>query len=307
MVTLAPDGVKEYGVWVKNTGDGRDNAVFEINGLEGLATRTLRMNGLTVEDPVQIPVGFGIWNLTRGEFALDQSGTPVTESSKSGVESRMLELDLMVGHEARPFEQYFLLTITVNPSAETGDGGVLEIVVMSESNSANRSGRATVALDVQIIYDLTFMDENIETEYKVSFSEKTQFEIELHNTGNIRSEVRIFASENLRGWSVSLDNDFECTHDGGELLCWIDVDASVLVEVIVRPPSGAEMEDTFKFTLSSEPVETGVVNRQNIEFTVESQQDSGLFGGALSNGTTMWIASGLVFALLVAYLMRGKP
>jgi len=307
MATLAPNGIKQYGVWVKNTGDGKDNAVFELNGLEGLATRTLRMNGLTVEDPVQIPIGFGIWNLTRGEFALDQSGTPVTESSKSGVESRMLELDLMVGHEARPFEQYFLLTITVNPSAETGDGGVLEIVVMSESNSANRSGRATVALDVQIIYDLTFMDENIETEYKVSFSEKTQFEIELHNTGNIRSEVRIFASENLRGWSVSLDNDFECTHDGGELLCWIDVDASVLVEVIVRPPSGAEMEDTFKFTLSSEPVETGVVNRQNIEFTVESQQDSGLFGGALSNGTTMWIASGLVFALLVAYLMRGKP
>jgi len=307
MATLAPNGVKEYGVWVKNTGDGRDNAVFEISGLEGLATRTLRMNGMAVEDPVQIPIGYGIWNLTRGEFAIDQSGTPVTESSKSGAESRMLELDLMVGHEARPFEQYFLLTLIVNPSAETGDGGVLEIVVMSESNSANRSGRATVALDVQIIYELTFMDENIDTEYKVSFSEKTQFEIELHNTGNIRSEVRIFASENLRGWSVSLDSDFECIPDGGELLCWIDVGASVLVEVIVRPPSGAEMEDTFKFTLSSEPVETGVVNRQNIEFTVESQQDTGLFGGALSNGTTMWIASGLVFSLLVAYLMRKKP
>ena len=305
--TLAPEGTKEYGLWVKNTGDGKDYAVFEINGLEGLATRTLRMNGIVVEDPIQIPIGFGIWNLSRGEFALDQSGVPVTESSKNGAESRMLELDLMIGHEARPFEQYFLLTIIVNPNAETGDGGVLEIVVTSESNSANRSGRVTVSLDVQIIYDLTFMAESIETEYTVSFSEKTEFEIELHNIGNIRSEVRIFASENLRGWSISLDSIDECTHDGRELLCWIDVDDSVLVEVIVRPPVDAEMEDTFKFTLSTEPVETGVVGRQNIEFTIQSKHDSGLFGGVLGNSTTTWIASGLVFSILIAFLMRKKP
>ena len=311
LATLAPDGVKEYGVWVKNTGDGKDYAVFEINGLEGLATRTLRMNGLVVEDPIQIPIGYGIWNLTRGEFVLDESTIPITESSKNGVESRMLELDLFAGHEARPFEQYFLLTITVNPSAETGDGGLLEVVVMSESNSANRSGRVSVTLDVQIIYELTFMNkeigEEIIVEYKVSFSEKTQFEVELHNTGNIRSEVRVFASENLRGWSVSLENTYECNREGGDLVCWIDVDSSVLIEVTVRPPSGAEMEDTFKFTLSSEPVETGVVDRQNIEFTIHGEQDSGLFGGALSSGPAPLIASGLVISLLAAYFLRKKP
>ncbi len=311
MATLAPEGVKEYGVWVKNTGDGKDFAVFEINGLEGLATRTLRMNGLMVEDPIEIPIGYGIWNLTRGQFVLDESATAITESSKNGVESRMLELDLFAGHEARPFEQYFLLTLTVNPSAETGDGGLLEIVVMSESNSANRSGTVSVSLDVQIIYELTFMNEQIGeeiiVEYEVSFSEKTQFEIELQNTGNIRSEVRVFASENLRGWSVSLENSFECNREGGELVCWVDVDSSVLIEVTVRPPSGAEMDDTFKFTLSSEPVETGVVDRQNLEFTVNGKQDSGLFGDALDSNTASLIASGLVISLLVAYLMRKKP
>jgi len=311
MATLAPDGVKEYGVWVNNTGDGKDYAVFEINGLEGLATRTLRMNGLVVEGPIQIPVGYGIWNLTRGQFVLDESAIPITESSNSGIQSRMLELDLFAGHEVRPFEQYFLLTITVNPSAETGDGGLLEIVVMSESNSADRSGKVSVSLDVQIIYELTFMsdemDKEIIVEYDVSFSEKTQFEIELHNTGNIRSEFRVFASENLRGWSVSLENTYECDREGGEMVCWIDVGSSVLIEVTVRPPSDAEMDDTFKFTLSSEPVETGVVDRQNLEFTVHGEQDSGLFGGALSNGPAPLIASGLVISLLVAYFMRKKP
>jgi hypothetical protein len=223
----------------------------------------------------------------------------------------MLELDLFAGHEARPFEQYFLLTITVNPSAETGDGGQLEVVVMSESNSANRSGKVSVSLDVQIIYELTFMsdemDEEIILEYEVSFSEKTQFEIELHNTGNIRSEFRVFASENLRGWSVSLENVYDCDREGGEMLCWIDVDSSILIEVIVRPPSDAEMDDTFKFTLSSEPVETGVVDRQNLEFTVHGEQDSGLFGSALSSGPAPLIASGLVISLLIAYFMRKKP
>lgn len=42
IATLAPNGIQEYDVWVKNTGDGRDYVVFEINGLEGLATRTLK-------------------------------------------------------------------------------------------------------------------------------------------------------------------------------------------------------------------------------------------------------------------------
>jgi uncharacterized membrane protein len=313
MTTLAPDGVKEYGLWVKNTGDVQDYAVFEINGLEGLATRTLKMDGYwTVDEPVQIPVGYGIWNLTRGQFVLDESATPITESTKNGMESIMLGLDLFAGHEARPFEQYFLLTITVNPSAETGNGGVLEVVVMSESNSANRSGRVSIALDVQIIYELTFInqeiDEEIVVEYDVSFSEKTQFEIELYNTGNIRSEFRVFTSENLRGWSVSLDNTAECNREGVvEMVCWVDVDSSILIEVTIRPPSDAEMDDTFKFTLSSEPVETGVVDRQNLEFTIHGEQDAGLFGDTLSNNSTSLIASGLVISLLVAYLMRKKP
>jgi hypothetical protein len=264
-----------------------------------------------VGDPIQIPIGYGIWNLTRGQFVLDESAKPITESSKNGVESRMLELDLFAGHEAKLFEQYFLLTLTVNPSAETGDGGLLEIVVMSESNSANRSGTVSISLDVQIIYELTFMSEEIgeeiTVEYDVSFSEKTQFEIELQNTGNIRSEIRVFASENLRGWSVSLENSFECNREGGELVCWVDVDSSVLIEVTVRPPNGAEMDDTFKFTLSSEPVETGVVDRQNLEFTVNGKQDSGLFGDALGSNTASLIASGLVISLLAAYFMRKKP
>ena len=206
LVTLAPSGSKEYGVWVKNTGDRDDDALFEINGLEGIATRDIRMNGMKVEGPVEIPVGFGIWNLSRGEFSIDELGKPITESSKNGVESRMLELDLIMGHEARPFEQYFLLTLAVNPSAETGDSGVLEIVVTSVSNAANRSGRATIALDVQIIYDFKFIDENIATDYIVSFTERAEFEVEVYNSGNIRSEVRIFTSENLRDWSVSISN-----------------------------------------------------------------------------------------------------
>ena len=89
-----------------------------------------------------------------------------------------------------------------------------------------------------------------------------------------------------------------------ELLCWIEVDSSILIEVIVRPPSGGEMEDIFKFTLSSEPVETGVVDRENIEFTVQSQEEVGAFGGIFDNEVTMWILGGLFISIIVAFLMR---
>ena len=100
---------------------------------------------------------------------------------------------------------------------------------------------------------------------------------------------------------------YECSREGGEMVCWIDVDSSILLEVTVRPPNDAEMDDTFKFTLSSEPVETGVVDRQNLEFTIHGAQDSGLFGDTLSSNSASLIAGGLVISVLIAYLMRKKP
>ena len=40
-VVLPPNGQETIGMWVKNTGDGNDDAVFTLGGLEGIATRAM--------------------------------------------------------------------------------------------------------------------------------------------------------------------------------------------------------------------------------------------------------------------------
>ena len=40
-VVLPPNGQQTLGMWVRNTGDGNDDAVFTLGGLEGIATRSM--------------------------------------------------------------------------------------------------------------------------------------------------------------------------------------------------------------------------------------------------------------------------
>ena len=60
--TLPPSGSQTYGFWVRNTGDGNDKAVFDVSGLEGIATREITLYGLPVAGEIPIPVGFGVWD-----------------------------------------------------------------------------------------------------------------------------------------------------------------------------------------------------------------------------------------------------
>ena len=77
-----------------------------------------------------------------------------------------------------------------------------------------------------------------------------------------------------------------------------------MIEVLVRPPFSAELEDTFKFTISVEPTETGVVDRENIEFEVVGEPSKGLLGLGLSDQVVSSLGLGLVVLLGVALLPR---
>ena len=119
------------------------------------------------------------------------------------------------------------------------------------------------------------------------------------NTGNIRSEIRVFASENLRGWSVVLDSDhLGCTMENNDLLCMVDEGETLYVNVTVRAPYGAEIDDTYKFTVSAEPTETGVLDRQNIEFAAMGTAPEGVLG--LSNVMVAQVAGAVLAVLLIA-------
>ena len=218
----------------------------------------------------------------------------------------MFNNDLMEGHEVRPFEVYIELTISVNPGAQTGQGGLLEILATSVSNAADRSGLVTISLEVSIIHEIEFVEAGARQELDVVYGQPavTQ-EISVVNTGNIRSEIRVFASENLRGWSVVLDSDhLGCITENNDLLCTVNEGDTLYVNVTVRAPYGAEMDDTYKFTVSAEPTETGVLDRQNIEFAAMGVAPQGVLG--LSNAMVAQVAGAVLVVLLIAAVLSRR-
>jgi len=312
-VLLPPSGSQTHGFWIQNTGDGNDQAIFDISGLEGVATREITLYGLPIEGEISIPNGFGIWSINNSAFLVDASGEPIVGNSKDAVDYQMRELNLGDGgYDVRPFELYFEIELVVNPSAETGDGGILKFVVSSTKNAANRSGFFDISLDVQIIYAFEFEQIQGGTEFDVIYPDKEVFVINLTNTGNIEAEVIIFSSESFRGWSVILDEvegTDSCRIEINDFICEIEVGQAIGIEVIIRTPVGAEVADIYKFTLSAEPVETGVVDRENIEFTVNGDADAGLFGLGIQSEhvtTGFYGLFGIIFAVLVYRSFFGR-
>ena len=306
-VVLPPNGQHTIGMWVRNTGDGNDDAVFTLGGLEGIATRSMVAYNLPVTGELPVPKGFGIWDLANGTFVMDaDTQEPLLGRDEVEADNIRFNNDLMEGHEVRPFEVYIELTLSVNPGAQTGQGGLLEILATSVSNAADRSGLVTISLEVSIIHEIEFVEAGERQELDVVYGQPavTQ-EISVVNTGNIRSEIRVFASENLRGWSVVLDSDHPgCSTENSDLLCTVDEGETLLVEVTVRAPYGAEMDDTYKFTVSAEPTETGVLDRQNIEFAAMGAAPEGVLG--LSNAMVAQVAGAVLVVLGIAAVLSRR-
>jgi uncharacterized membrane protein len=305
-VVLPPSGERTIGMWVRNTGDGNDDAVFTLGGLEGIATRSMTAYGLPVTGELAVPRGYGIWDITNATYVTESSGQPYLLSDKDAAEMKMLDLGLTFeDYRAQPYEVYIELTLRVNPGAQTGQGGLLEILVTSVSNAADRSGLVTVSLEVSIVHEITFAEEGIRQEVDIVYGQKAAVkEISILNTGNVRTEIRVFASENLRGWSVLLDSDnLDCQTENSDLLCMVDEGERLYVNVTIRAPYGAEMEDLYKFTVSAEPTETGVLDRQNIEFAAQGMPAEGVLG---LSSTTLAQAGGVVLVVLLLLAAIGR-
>jgi hypothetical protein len=267
-----------------NTGDGNDQALFDLSGLEGIATRDLTLNGLPVDGPVNVPVGYGIWDFANQTF-LYENGGPITSPTENGAQTIMLDLPdySNTSYEARPFKLKMELKLTVNPGANTGEGGVLDLTVTSVSNAANRSGKISITLDVQIVYELEFETEELETEMRLTYPDRLEYTLNFTNTGNTETEVLVFASDSFRGWNVLIESDFDgCDLDGSDFICDVDVGEVVPLRISVRPPFEMDIENEFKFTISIQPTETGVIDRENIEFEVLGVPSKGLLGLGLS-------------------------
>ena len=305
---LAPGDEEDVGLWIRNMGNGDDTAVLELTGLNGIATRTVFNKGLPLasNNEINVPFGYGIWDENNSAFVIDASGAPYIENTEDAMQEEMLfTLNLSQGYQVRPYEMYLQLKVEVNEATLTGEGGNLYIVVTSKSNAANRTGQATVSLSVQKFFDLDIV-EPASTSFDLTYPESRSFTIQIRNDGNVETETEIFSSENLRGWKIELeDPQDDCeTVTLSSLLCTIEKGEVLNITVEIKPPYGAELSDTFDFTISAQPEEIGVIGRVNQQFEVTGNLEEGLFG--LADDTTLTLFAGGFLLLVGLVFILGR-
>lgn len=305
---LAPGDEEDVGLWIRNMGNGDDTAVLELTGLNGIATRTVFNKGLPLasNNEINVPFGYGIWDENNSAFVIDASGAPYIENTEDAMQEEMLfTLNLSQGYQVRPYEMYLQLRVEVNEATLTGEGGNLYIVVTSKSNAANRTGQATVSLSVQKFFDLDIV-EPASSSFDLTYPESRSFTIQIRNDGNVETETEIFSSENLRGWKIELeDPQDDCeTVTLSSLLCTIDKGEVLNITVEIKPPYGAELSDTFDFTISAQPEEIGVIGRVNQQFEVTGNLEEGLFG--LADDTTLTLFAGGFLLLVGLVFILGR-
>ena len=76
------------------------------------------------------------------------------------------------------------------------------------------------------------------------------------------------------------------------------------ITVEIKPQYGAELSDTFDFTLSAQPEEIGVIGRVNQQFDVTGDQEQGIFGLADDTTVTMFAGGFLLLVGVVFILSR---
>ena len=309
MLVLPPGGSQSFNIKVINTGDMTDEAIFDFSGLSGTATRTLTFNGMVIDGPILVPKGWGAFNQSTGTFYYD-GNSPMISSTEDKAFEKIVANDLVDSHIPMQYYAVIVLTIEVNSGAENGDGGLLEMVATSVSNAANRSGKITISLSVETVLDVE-MSLQGDIERNITFGEignAPRFEVDLTNTGNVESEFKIFSSGGLRGWNVLLGYQAgsSCSSNGDHLLCVLDEGETITITAKVTPPGGqtSEVEDSFKFTLSVEPTEVGLVGRENIELTVNGQPEQFALNSLITPNVLFTLAA-IVLAGL-AYLAIRK-
>ena len=289
-------------------GNGDDTAVLELTGLNGIATRTVYSKGLPIasNNEVSVPFGFGIWDENNSAFVLDASGSPYLENTEDAMLSEMLfTLNLSQGYSVRPYEMYLELKVEVNQATLTGEGGNLYIVVTSKSNAANRTGQATVSLSVQKIFDLNIIEPET-TSFDLVYPESYSFTVQIRNDGNVETQTEIFTSESMRGWKLELEGPSDCDQITlSSLECSLKKGEIMEITVEIKPPYGAELSDTFDFTLSAQPEEIGVIGRVNQQFDVTGDQEQGIFGLA-DDSTVAMFAGGFLLLVGVVFILSRR-
>jgi uncharacterized membrane protein len=310
MLKLPPGGSQVFHIKVVNTGDMTDEAIFDFVGLSGTATRTLSFKGMVIDGPILIPKGWGAFNESTGTFYFD-GNSPLIGSTNDSTFDKIVANGLVDSHKPMPYYATVTLEIVVSSGAENGAGGLLEMVVTSVANAANRSGKIAISLSVETNHKVGIESpDGLET--NITFGEignSPKFEITLSNIGNVESEFIIFSSPGVRGWNVilSYETGADCQNNGSHLLCTLQESESIIIYAKVNPPVNSdEVEDSFKFVISAEPTEKGLSGRVNLELTVNGEPEAFAFNSLITPNVLMSIAAIVLVGLALLTFRRRR-
>lgn len=324
-ISLAPGGTNTIPIWLNNTGDFSDIAFISATGLEGMGSAKLTdSNGLPIEDSMAVSKGYAVRNLSSGEFEIDANGAVVmfepsplcdTNCTKDKAWQYIFDNGLVDSHKPDVYKVLLYIEVSISSNSENGRTGIITFQVASQNNMIEME-ELMISVSVNTIKKIG-MTHNGGTEVDTDYSSSISFEIQLTNEGNTEFEMRVFTSEALRGWVLSISQQDGVMHgetfisnskvceaaENGELLCTLDVGETVIIEVDVKPPHSSEVSDTLEFTFSAEPSDSGLVGRKNMEFTVNGEpEEIGFFEG-LPGFTT---ALGIISMLGAAMLLNGR-
>ncbi|HIO93739.1 MAG TPA: hypothetical protein EYN46_00015, partial [Candidatus Poseidoniales archaeon] len=217
-VVLAPGGSVSVPVWIENTGDYTDEAYFLLSGLEGIGTRSLEYEGADLAlsgYQVEVAKAYAAWNHSSNDYQADSEDSLAFHEVKSrrcdvtcaenGVEQWISMNSDNTSHETRVYKIKVTLIITLSDGAENGAGGSATISVSSTKNTVQKS-TVNIPILVQSIKKIS-IDNNGVDELTVNYPESATFSPTITNEGNTPTEIRVFTSEGLRGWVVSLEAD----------------------------------------------------------------------------------------------------
>jgi uncharacterized membrane protein len=326
-VVLAPGGSVSVPVWIENTGDYTDDAYFLFSGLEGIGTRSLEYEGTDLAlsgYQVEVAKAYAAWNHSSNDYQADSEDSLAFHEVKSrrcdvtcaenGVEQWISMNSDNTSHENRVYKIKVTLIITLSSGAENGAGGSATISVSSTKNTVQKT-TVNIPILVQSIKKISIDNNGVE-ELTVNYPESATFSPTITNEGNTPTEIRVFTSEGLRGWVVSLEADLSgesnvvngitvpantCSIDeGNELTCILQPGTNITVRAIVKSPHGTAVADDFVFTFSAEPVDLEIVGRVNQELEVHGMPEQ---GGLSFLGTTEGLTGiSIGLFLLISYI-----
>ena len=162
-----------------------------------------------------------------------------------------------------------------------------------------------MSLSVQKIFELNIIEPET-TSFDLVYPESYSYTVLIRNDGNVETQTEIFTSDSLRGWKLQLEGPSDCDQITlSSLECSLKKGEIMEVIVKIKPPYGAELSDTFDFTLSVQPEEIGVIGRVNQQFDVTGEPEQGFFG--LADDTTVaTFAGGFLLLVGVVFILSRR-